>query len=439
MGTAFSEAEYGRLIASIFERTPSFASAGAAAYKPGLERMRQMCLEMGSPQDSFPAIHIAGTNGKGSCSNMIAATFAARGLKVGLYTSPHILDFRERMRIVSEPELSMGCAVPHVELISKREVWDFMQQWDGAIRELSLSFFEITTAMAFWFFARRGVDLAVIETGLGGRLDATNIITPKLSLITNIGLDHTDLLGPTLAHIAAEKAGIIKEGVPVVIGESAEETDPVFIEAAHRLHAPIFFADRMGSDCDFVSELGDADLQGSYQKKNRLSVLGVLEVLCVEADPWTFDNAARICDFHGRWERVCGEPLTICDIGHNEHGLKYNFAQLEAMLQGGELSDLVMVYGSVSDKDVDAVLRILPSQAHLFFTAADNHRAMPCDELMRRAGRSSARAVPGVEEAVREALELCKSLDRPLLYIGGSTYVVSEALVALKKLSNTDK
>lgn len=437
-----SNPDYKALIASLSVRFPSFGAVGSAAFKPGLERVEAICALLGNPQKRYRTIHVAGTNGKGSTANMTAASLASSGLAAGLYTSPHILDFRERMRVVT----ASGVTMPSEEYVL--EFWD---RWGDECDRLDLSFFEITTAMAFDFFARSGVQAAVIETGLGGRLDATNIITPELSVITNIGYDHTDILGPTLAAIAGEKAGIIKPGVPVVIGESHPETDPVFESVAASAGAPIRFADREAlpvriGDLDFETVLAGMDLQGSYQRKNLRTVLCALDVLGVTPNPGALMHAATICEFHGRWEKVCDNPLTICDIGHNEHGLKYNFAQLDGMLDRGEVTDLVMVYGSVADKDVDAVLRILPGRSRIFFTCADNHRAMPAGELAVRFARLRASdtaasahiVVPRVADAVGAALGLCRSLTehdaaaRPMIYIGGSTYIVSEALGFLK-------
>lgn len=500
----FSDAAYEEMLAEIAAGAPSFASVGAEAYKPGLERMQQMCALMGEPQREFPSVHVAGTNGKGSTSNMLAAVLASRGMTVGLYTSPHILDFRERMRVVRAPGLSAEGPVPEVELIPRHSVWDFMQRYGDDVRRLGLSYFEITTAMAFRWFADMGVDAAVIETGLGGRLDATNVLQPVLSVITNIGYDHTDILGSTLAEIAGEKAGIIKAGVPVVIGERGEETDAVFESVAARCGSQLYFAEEarlcgMGckvaslrreneirsarppqpiSDADSATDckvsssrreneirsthpqqsvdadaiLAKMDLRGDYQRKNLTTVLCALDVMGVEADVYALENAARICDFHARWETVRENPHTICDIGHNAHGLRYNFAQLEAMVGDNGYTDLVMVYGSVSDKDVDAVLRMLPSCAYIYFTAADNHRAMPAAELAARydtlhsgcecgpvtpAPAARYEVVPRVTDAVTAALDRCEILQkanrRPLLYIGGSTYVISEALPVVRR------
>lgn len=477
----YSDSAYEGIITQLFNRFPSFQKQGATAYKPGLEHSFEICRRMGDPQKAYPCIHVAGTNGKGSTCNMLAAQFAARGLRVGLYTSPHILDFRERMRVISADGVS---------LISRQQVWGMIQRFDADFTDLDLSFFEITTALAFRFFADEKVDIAIIETGLGGRLDATNVITPILSVITNIGFDHTDLLGDTLPLIAAEKAGIIKPGIPVVIGESNPQTDPVFIRIAASNNAPITFADRascsegpaspgpsgfalspshssilsgnkqacpsqsfeMGpSPCicpgvdrvlakatphSLFEALSRMDLKGDYQQKNLRTVMAAMAVLGLETDWQAIENAARICDFHGRWEVLAAEPYTICDIGHNQHGLRYNFAQLQKLLETGEYSDLVMVYGSVSDKDVDAVLGILPAKARIFFTAADNHRAMPALQLEQRAQavfkkrgeQLNCCVCEKVPSAVEAALQFCSTLAKPLLYIGGSTYVVSEAV-----------
>lgn len=432
MKIPYSDEAYDAMLAGLFVRFPSFGAKGASAYKPGLDRVRTMLDRLGNPHTRYRCIHVAGTNGKGSTSNMLAAHLAGSGLKVGLYTSPHILDFRERMRTVRVSEDGS-----RVDLIPRVSVWDFIQEYGGDIDALDLSFFEITTIMAFWWFASENVDVAVVETGLGGRLDATNVIIPCLSVITNIGFDHMDLLGPTLGDIASEKAGIIKPGVPVVIGESSPETDEVFRRKAGESGSAVFFADRYGFE-DAVSKamaraLERMDLRGIYQEKNLRTVCCALEVAGMTPDFDSICSAASICDFHGRWEILSDSPCTICDIGHNEHGLKYNFRQLESLLDNGRYSDLIIVYGSVRDKDVDAVLKILPSRAYIYFTSAANHRAMPAAELFSRAARPDSEAVSCVRDAVKAALDRCSSLARPLLYIGGSTYVVSEAVPLFKR------
>lgn len=423
MARNFSETEYCALLGRLFLRFPSFGSNGSEAYKPGLEREEEFCRRLGNPQNKFQSIHVAGTNGKGSTCNLLTAQLSSEGAKVGLYTSPHILDFRERMRIVSNDTCT---------LISKQEVWDFLTAYNADFDELDLSLFEITTAMAFDYFARHEVDVAVIETGLGGRLDATNIITPTLSVITNIGYDHMNILGDTLAEIAGEKAGIIKPGIPVVIGESGAETDPVFEAVAQRSGSPLTYADCEPEEVGEAAALAKMDLPGIYQKKNLRTVSCAIKAMGHKVNFDALEKAAATCDFHGRWEKVSDSPATICDIGHNAHGLKYNFKQLNDLLDCGEYSDLVMVYGSVNDKDVEAVLRLLPSRAHIFFTAADSKRAMPAEWLMSHSNVPDARVTPRVADAVSAAIGLCAGLKRPILYIGGSTYVVSEALEALK-------
>lgn len=450
MDNNFSETSYQEMLDKLFHRFPSFQKAGATAYKPGIGNMLAIDAITGHPHRNYRIIHIAGTNGKGSVSNMLASVLSASGLRTGLYTSPHILDFRERMRIAS-PDGS-------IEYVSKEYVWDFIHLRGDDFNRLDLSFFEITTIMALCWFADRKVDAVVLETGLGGRLDSTNIVTPELSVITNIGLDHCDLLGNTLAEIAAEKAGIIKPGVPVVVGESSPETDPVF--HANSLDSKLLFADKvlpsLWEKADGILE--KMDLQGCYQRKNLRTVLAAIDVLrscfadCDFSDTvveQAIIHTARRMDFHGRWEKLSDNPWIICDIGHNEHGLKYNFAQLEAMLSEGKCSHLIIVYGSVSDKDVDAVMHLMPRDATYIFTNASTRRAMPASEVIakylnhcRADGISDVQAVAtdSVPDALRKALDINAAVlaenpkARPLIYVGGSTYVVSEA-VALFPLS----
>lgn len=426
---------------SFFSDFKSFQTSGSDAYKPGLDRMLALDQEAGSPHRKYRTIHVAGTNGKGSVSNMLAACLAAKGLKVGLYTSPHILDVRERARIRDASGL---------RLIPEEAVSRWAERWGARARELPLSFFEVTTSMAFSWFADEQVDVAVIETGLGGRLDSTNIITPELSVITNIGLDHCDILGDTLEKIASEKAGIIKPGVPVVIGESRPETVPVFEAAARAAGAPLHQA---SLECpplwDRHAELlSGMDLQGNYQKANLRTVLCALEVLGVKADVDALQHTASLMDFHGRWERLLSDPELICDIGHNAHGLRWNFARLGELCAGGR--PLVMVYGSVSDKDVDAVLDLMPSAELICFTNAEGSRALPaaecCSRYEMRCATAGKTASPrlvfsNVADAVAAALDYARSLEtddtpieaRPLIYVGGSTYVVAEAIAALRK------
>ena len=464
MNEIFTEEAYAELIDALFRRFPSFQKVGAGAYKPGIANMEFADQLLGHPHRKYKIIHVAGTNGKGSVSNMLASVLAACGYKTGLYTSPHILDFRERMRVVTGfgPEAETPC----YEMISKQDVWDFVHQWKDTFDHLDMSFFEITTLMALNWFATQEVDYVVLETGLGGRLDSTNIVTPMLSVVTNIGLDHCDMLGHTLPEIAFEKAGIIKPCVPVVIGESHPETDSVFerkvlytnlSEVAFMgnraaIMELLTFADKVNPGLWERHEeiLKMMDLKGDYQRKNLRTVLAALDVLKVPADAAVVAdaliNTAARTGFRGRWEVISEDPCVICDIGHNEHGLKYNFAQLEQMKKSGECTDLIMVYGSVADKDVDAVLHLMPGEAVYVFTQAQGKRALPAEDIRTRyvdfCGQSGRRIsyiyVAGtVVEAVEKALELAmhiKGADSsaiPMIYIGGSTYVVSEAVAHL--------
>ena len=461
MKEIFSEAEYESMLSKLFVRFPSFQKVGAGAYKPGTGNMEFFDQLAGHPHRQYKLIHVAGTNGKGSVSNMLTSALASQGLKVGLYTSPHILDFRERMRVVDENGFT---------LIPKDYVWNFVNQWQETFDHLDMSFFEITTAMALSWFAEVQADVVVLETGLGGRLDSTNIVTPVLSVITNIGLDHCDMLGETLPEIAFEKAGIIKPKVPVVIGESHPETDSVFERKVLYTNLPepdfmgsrtaimslLTFADKVEPSCwDRHEEvLAQMDLKGEYQRKNLRTVLAALEVLASRS---LFDvtgsemleaikHTARRTGFRGRWERISDDPYVICDIGHNEHGLRHNFTQLERMLAEGECTDLIMVYGSVADKDVDAVLHLMPENAAYVFTQAHGKRALAAENVRERylaicaeTGRKTddvhccGTVVEAMELAFRHAASLKEADENacPLIYVGGSTYVVSEAVAAL--------
>ncbi len=456
----FSEHAYEELTAKLFVRFPSFQKVGAGAYKPGIGNMELFDSLAGHPHRNYKIIHVAGTNGKGSVSNMLTSALAAAGLKVGLYTSPHIVDFRERIRTVRE---TGGAA--EVELVSKEYVWDFVNSWQDTFDHLDMSFFEITTSIALSWFASAGVDVVVLETGLGGRLDSTNIVSPILSVITNIGLDHCDMLGETLPEIAFEKAGIIKPKVPAVVGESHPETDEVFERKVLYTNLPeaeymgdrkaimslLTFADKVEPPLwDRHEEmLASMDLQGEYQRKNLRTALAALNVLSRsgevphqvrdDVERAVINTAART-GFRGRWEKLSDNPYVICDIGHNEHGLKYNFAQLEKMKSDGKCSDLIIVYGSVADKDVDSVIHLMPSDAHYVFTNAHGKRALAAEAARDKylafcaeSGRTAdnVHCAGTVVEAMKLAYKLAASMDRPLIYVGGSTYVVSEAVAAI--------
>lgn len=459
MKKIYSKENYAEMLRALFCRFPSFQKVGAGAYKPGIANMEFADQLLGHPHRNYRIIHVAGTNGKGSVSNMLTSVLVAAGYKVGLYTSPHILDFRERMRTV---ETLDGSDETTVSLISEEDVWNFVQQWQETFDHLDMSFFEITTLMALDWFARQEVDFVVLETGLGGRLDSTNIVTPVLSVVTNIGLDHCDMLGETLPEIAFEKAGIIKPKVPVTVGESHPETDPVFERKVLyvNLPEPAFMGDRarimsLLTIADKIEPglwsrheeiLACMDLKGDYQGKNLRTVMAAMDVLGLPSDERSVNalkNTARRTGFHGRWERISEDPWVICDIGHNEHGLKYNFAQLARMKAQGECSELIIVYGSVADKDVDSVIHLMPADAVYVFTQAQGKRALSVDEVVKKYEgfcRSCGRPAEGVYsagtvvEAVDKARELASAIKAsrpvapPLIYIGGSTYVVSEAV-----------
>ena len=446
MTESYSPERYESLLRDIFTRFPSVQTGGFSegAYKPGLARMEAFDALLGHPHRRYRTIHVAGTNGKGSVANMLASVLSAAGLKTGLYTSPHLFDFRERMRVATPDGVS---------LIPPEDVFAFLTEHRAAMDRLDLSFFEITTAMAFRWFADRKVDVAVIETGLGGRLDSTNIIRPDLALITSIGLDHCALLGGTLQAVAREKAGIFKEGVPSLVGEALPQTRPVFERHAAHL-CPLSFAQDAAPSLWRRRRriLGGMDLRGACQEKNLRTVLAALDIL--KQDPFYhgLSDASRVedalmhtavrMDFHGRWERLLDDPPVIADIGHNPPALRENFAQLEAMRAAGEAGDLILVYGVMADKDLPSILPLMPEGAAYFLTAPSTPRALPASELGRRfRAFRKARGLPcthvwvveDVPGAVRAALALARSRKRdatgapPLVYIGGSTFVVSEA------------
>ena len=412
----FSLDAYNSLIEDIFRRFPSVQKDGftSGAYKPGLERMLSFDRFLGYPSRKFKSIHIAGTNGKGSVANLVASALQSCGLKIGLFTSPHILDFRERIRVNGK--------------IPMEYVFKQLTSWMPWIVENDLSFFEITTGLAFKYFADSGVDYAVIETGLGGRLDSTNILEkPELTVITSIGFDHMALLGDTLPKIAAEKAGIFKEGVPALIGEALPDTRPVFQDKANGF-CPLFFAEEM--DPPFWDRreeiLSQMDLGAEIQRQNLRTVLSALVILGIH-DKRVLDgiiHAARNMDFHGRWERLQRQPLVIADIGHNAHALRHNFSQLEAMNR-----PLIIVYGIMADKDLDAIIPLMPRIATYIFTSPATPRALPAKSIADRFDRPSM-VIDNVQDAVNKALEL--ATPDTIIYIGGSTFVVSEALPLFK-------
>ena len=424
--------EYQKLVEDIFNRFPSVQKEGfkPGAYKPGLEGVRDFDAVLGYPSRAIRTIHIAGTNGKGSVANMVASALSAAGYRTGLYTSPHLVDFRERARIDGE-------------MIPRDYVKAFLEKWKPYFEAENLSFFEITTGLAFKWFADCKVDVAVIEAGLGGRLDSTNIITPLLSVITSIGLDHCALLGNTRAEIASEKAGIIKPGVPCVVGERDAETAPVF-DSRYAALTPsgagqvslgkgLVYADRAKPPLwerrkDLLAAM---DLQAPVQAKNLRTVLCALDILkdhfpaAPEKLIYGIEHTARLMHFHGRWERLREKPLVIADIGHNAHALKSNFAALEAMNR-----PLIIVYGIMADKDLDSIIPLMPRNARYVFVAPDTPRALPAEAILRRVRDSRSgqgmEASLTVAEGVRKALEM--ATDDTTVYIGGSTFVVAQAL-----------
>ena len=448
MDSRYTEEQYQNMLQDLFRRFPSFQQAGTAAYKPGIDNMLVFDQLVGHPHRKFKTVHVAGTNGKGSVSSMLTSVLSAGGLRTGLFTSPHILDFRERARIVQGDSL---------EYISKDFIWDFCQRWHDTFDHLDLSLFEISTMMAFEWFASEGVDVAVIETGLGGRFDSTNIVTPVLSVITNIGLDHCNILGDTLPEIAFEKAGIIKPCVPAVVGESDPEINPVFERKVlyTNLSEPKFmggrteimslltFADKVAPTMWDKHEeiLAKMDLQGACQRHNLRTVLAALDVLDVPFDrdcvADAIERTAARTDFHGRWERLSSDPTVICDIGHNEHGLRLNMKKLSDMLSAGECGSLVIVYGIMSDKDFHSIAHLLPAEAHYVFTSAPGPRALPAEALAQKyeayCSESGIACSPyQVEQspvkAMKIALETASGMKDPLVYVGGSTYVVAEVI-----------
>ncbi|MBD5341085.1 MAG: bifunctional folylpolyglutamate synthase/dihydrofolate synthase [Bacteroides sp.] len=434
------EKQYKESLDYLFSQLPMFSRVGGPAYKPGLERVIALSEIFGNPHSKFKAIHIAGTNGKGSTSHLLASVLQANGYKTALYTSPHLVDFRERIRI-------------NGEMIPKEKVIEFTQRWKNTDAEIDPSFFELTMMMAFDWFASDNVDIAVIEVGMGGRLDSTNIITPLLSAITNISFDHTQFLGDTLAKIASEKAGIIKRGIPVVIGEAIPETEMVFRDKAESVSAPIreaynndlltaFEPDtEWGWQCN--SELTGPfhlTLAGDYQRKNINTVLNILSVLptvglTLEEDKTKagLEKVVENTGLAGRWMRVASNPLTICDTGHNEAGLSYNLVQLKNILsRKREMTpdtSLIFVLGFVSDKDVDHILPTFPKDAVYYITQASIPRAMAAEVLARKCeeqGLNVAAVVPSVKEAATRATESANRSD--VIYIGGSTFVVADYL-----------
>ena len=410
-----------------------YSRIGASAYKADLTNTRALCESLDNPHNKFKTIHVAGTNGKGSVSHMLAAILQTAGYKTGLYTSPHLKDFRERIKV-------------NGEMIDEHSVIDFTQRITPQIEKISPSFFEITVAMAFEYFANQEVDLAIIETGLGGRLDSTNIIEPELSIITNIGWDHMNILGNTIEKIAFEKAGIIKRGRPVVIGEMSAETGKVFEKIAAENKAPLFLASRKRQVMDWnwkdyhlVVEIGEdsspdhkiyeLDLPGLYQAKNLLTVLETCSHLkemgwkMEDADiKKALKNVRKTTGLHGRWEIILINPMVVLDVAHNEDGIRQLVQQAELTEHRG----LHIVLGMVKDKNIDAVLKLLPRHAHYYFTKAQIPRAMAEDELAVLASIAGLKGESWSEVNAAINCAITRAQPEDLIIVCGSVFLVGE-------------
>ncbi len=429
---------YEETIHYLYQKLPLFSNLGAKAYKADLKNTIALTKYLGNPQDKIKTIHVAGTNGKGSTSHMLSAVFQECGYQTGLYTSPHLKDFRERIRF-------------NGEMIPKQFVIDFVEKTKKISEEIRPSFFELTFVMALQYFAEKKVDVSIIETGLGGRLDSTNIITPLLSVITNIGYDHMDILGNTLEKIAGEKAGIIKSEVPVVIGESLQETKTVFKEYAKRKKAPIFFAEekfRILSSKNFNETLEvevmdnetkgknnyHLDLTGIYQLKNLVTVLETiyqlrntfhLEEVKVQA---ALSHIKKLNHLHGRWEIINHKPLVVLDVAHNMDGMH----QLVNQISNSSFKALHIIFGMVKDKEIEKVLEILPVKANYYFTKAQIPRALPEYELLAKAQKFHLKgtAFSEVNEALKAAMN--NASDEDMILVCGSVFVVGEAELSVK-------
>ena len=428
---------YQETITYLYNSAPLFQNIGQGAYKEGLSNTYALDEHFGHPHRTFRTLHVAGTNGKGSCSHTLAATLQAAGYKVGLYTSPHLVDFRERIRINGTP-------------IEEQFVIDFVEQHRSFFEPLHPSFFELTTAMAFHYFAEQQVDVAVIEVGLGGRLDCTNIISPDLTVITNISFDHVGFLGNTLAKIAHEKAGIIKPHTPIIIGEHNEETRPVFLAEATEKQAPIIFAQESpmvvskGSDAnyDIYQTTSYKDLQvalhGYCQEKNvntLLHAIGELQRIGYNINESAvregFAHVCQLTGLMGRWQQLSASPRLICDTGHNIGGFQYIVPQILAQ----PCKQLRIVFGMVNDKDINAVLALMPKHAIYYFAQASVARALPSQELQALAAKHELHGstYSTVAEATRAALTEADRED--FIYVGGSSFIVADLLADWEKIS----
>ena len=424
---------YEQTINYLFSRLPMYSRVGAAAYKPNLDNTIELCASLDNPQNKFKTVHVAGTNGKGSVSHMLAAVMQTAGYKTGLYTSPHLKDFRERIKV-------------NGKMIDKKFVINFTEEIQSMISKLEPSFFELTVAMAFDFFAREKVDIAIIETGLGGRLDSTNIIIPELSIITNIGWDHMNILGDSLDKIAREKAGIIKAGVPVVVGEELPETKPIFVSIANEKKSPLVFANDTRTvlnwsweDHNLVLEVAEPhhtdhkkytlDLGGIYQAKNLVTVLAASSTL--QSLDWKISEqhiktglkqVKKLTGLHGRWEIIHSQPLIVLDVAHNPEGIRQLLQQIEIT----EHHDLHIIMGMVNDKDITTVLAEMPQQATYYFTKAQIPRALDEQELAKKGNATglSGAHYPDVNTALKTAL--VKAGKQDMIVVCGSVFLVGE-------------
>lgn len=421
---------YQETIEYLFNSTPVFEKVGAKAYKPGLQTTETLDKHFGHPHRQFKSIHVAGTNGKGSCSHTLAAILQSEGYKVGLFTSPHLVDFRERIRV-------------NGECISEQYIIDFVEKERRFFEPLHPSFFELTTALAFKYFAEQKVDIAIIEVGLGGRLDCTNIITPILSIITNISKDHTQFLGNTLADIAGEKAGIIKPGVPVIIGEDLPETRPVFQQKAQKENSPIIFAqdenqqevqkaEHINGKMEYTTRTWGkltGELCGDYQAKNMNTILNAIKYLTLVKNKGTsikygISHVTELTGLMGRWQKIQDKPLVICDTGHNVGGWQYLAPQIKAQA----CRQLRIVFGMVDDKDVTTVMKMLPKDAIYYWTQATTKRAIKVEKI-EELGTSlglNGNVYPSVNKAFKAAQ--ADAAEDDFIFVGGSSYIVADFL-----------
>lgn len=421
---------YDETVNYLFNCAPLFQQVGSSAYKEGLDTTLALDKHFGHPHRKFRTIHVAGTNGKGSCSHTLASILQSAGYRVGLYTSPHLIDFRERIRINGEP-------------VSKEFVVEFVAREKEFFEPLHPSFFELTTAMAFTYFAQQKVDVAVVEVGLGGRLDCTNIISPDVCIITNISPDHTQFLGHTLTEIAGEKAGIIKAGTPVIIGETTPETKRVFENKAKEVSAPIIFAEEQKALIEahphndgylYRTTLHGTiygELGGDYQRKNTNTILTAVQQLQnigynigQQAIEQGFASVTATTGLMGRWQKIGEQPRIVCDAGHNIGGISYIVEQLKQQ----QYNTLRIIFGMVNDKDISSVLAMMPREAEYYFTQAGVKRALPSEELMHKAAKYNL--FGNHYPTVAEALEAAKKDASPndFIFVGGSCFIVADLL-----------